>query len=80
MSATPTSRRRRHLKAVPSLTLTPPQAAAVRPLLRERLTILRELHAVQVAHLPPGSDAWADTAEQIDHIHGALMVLEGCGR
>jgi hypothetical protein len=79
MTHTPISRRQ-HLRPVPTLTLTPAQAAAVAPMVRERIAILRELQAVQVESLPPGSDAWADTAETIDHLHGALMTLEGFRR
>lgn len=62
------------------LQLTPQQAAALVPLATERLTILRELHAVQVETLPPGCDSWADTAEQIDALHGALISLRNWGR
>ena len=63
-----------------ALQLTPQQAAALVPLATERLTILRELHAVQVEHLPPGSDAWAETAEQLDTLHGAVIALQNWGR
>lgn len=61
------------------LSLTPQQAAALVPLATERLSILRELHAVQVEHLPPGCDAWAKTAEQIDAMHGAVIALQNWG-
>jgi hypothetical protein len=56
--------------------LTTTQAALLRPLVRLQVSILEELHCAQVQTLPPGDDSWADTADQLTHLRGALVQLE----
>jgi hypothetical protein len=60
-----------------ALTLTTTQAALLRPIVRLQVSILEELHHAQVQILPPGDDSWADTAEELEQLRGALMQLEG---
>jgi hypothetical protein len=59
------------------VTLNRTQAALLRPLVRLQVSILEDLHQAQVQTLPAGDDSWADTAEELEQLRGALLQLEG---
>jgi hypothetical protein len=59
-----------------STTITATEAALLASLLRPRVQALADLHAAQVAHLPPGDSSWAETEEQLDVAQGALAKVE----
>lgn len=59
-----------------SATITAPQAALLRPIVRLQVSILEELHAAQVQTLPPGDDSWADTADELAQLRHVFQQLE----